>query len=72
MDYAGKATGLGDCRRIVERDSVARCDNWAPIDPPKAVIRSRLLRGREGLSSSGPRLITGAGYVTRIKRRFLR
>jgi hypothetical protein len=44
MDYAGKATGLGDCRRIVERASVARCGNWARIDPPKAVIRSRLLR----------------------------
>ena len=33
MDYAGKATGLGDCRRIVERASVARCGNWARIDP---------------------------------------
>jgi hypothetical protein len=48
MDYGGNATGSGDCRRVVDHTSVAPCGNWARTYPPKAVIRSRLLRVEPG------------------------
>ena len=36
MAYAGKAAGLGDCRRIGEHTSVALCGNWARTGPPQS------------------------------------
>jgi hypothetical protein len=67
MDYAGKATGLGNCRRIVERASGARSGNWVGIDPPKADIRSRIL-GVDSARSTKVRPFMGRVRPTAVGR----